>query len=366
MDIIHQLFKYKYLTIFAFFADMATNLKDFCYTLRDCAQKLEEELMININDCNNMVVSGLGSEIKIALDKAKDIHYKEILTFMREIIINIRKIIYHEEQIRSLSNKEKLSDEEIKKYSYVQRQVSRFDNKVVMRRERRRGVSNLSSSSLDAWEKYMEEHKNNTESLTLATSLPCLVDPIATLKRKGRSTGTDISETTINFCGGGEPNSSLDSINEEGVRTFDSSSDISHRLCEIVESDDENVVDTDILVSSNHKEECASSIEDGDAFRPDDRHAVGNDHELTTDTDQVDGIRSSFLDSDEDNIDIEEFIGRDQYPIYNLVKTLSEEHLLEAMDTKPRIVHVVVRSHSYCFYYYYNQSIKSLATANVF
>ncbi|CAH2008925.1 unnamed protein product [Acanthoscelides obtectus] len=102
-------------------------LGEFCECLKNCADKLEADIRININEFHNMVTEGVVDEVKLALDKAKDYHYKEIIRFMEDVVNNVRKIMLHEQEIRRLQRQEQMTDEERKRHSYVRRQIKAFN-----------------------------------------------------------------------------------------------------------------------------------------------------------------------------------------------------------------------------------------------
>ncbi|CAH2008927.1 unnamed protein product [Acanthoscelides obtectus] len=147
-------------------------LGEFCECLKNCADKLEADIRININEFHNMVTEGVVDEVKLALDKAKDYHYKEIIRFMEDVVNNVRKIMLHEQEIRRLQRQEQMTDEERKRHSYVRRQIKAFNGSdKVTRREIRRAASERSINSLEAWELYLDKKAESG----LSTSLPELV-----------------------------------------------------------------------------------------------------------------------------------------------------------------------------------------------
>nr|CAH7769338.1 unnamed protein product [Callosobruchus chinensis] len=74
-----------------------------------------------------MVTEGAVDEVKLALDKAKDYHYKEIIRFMEDIVNDVRKIVLHEHEIQRLQRQERMTEDERKKHSYVRRQIRAFN-----------------------------------------------------------------------------------------------------------------------------------------------------------------------------------------------------------------------------------------------
>lgn len=152
---------------------MSATLKEFCDLLQKCALKLEAEMMSSIGKYQKNIMSTEISDTKLALEKAKDYHSKEIITILSGIITNIKQIIYHEDKIKQLNDKEKLTEEELTKYSYVKRQVSAFSGgEKVVRRELRRVASENSVYCLETWEKYLNEEDNNQSVMYSYNSLP--------------------------------------------------------------------------------------------------------------------------------------------------------------------------------------------------
>nr|CAH7769337.1 unnamed protein product [Callosobruchus chinensis] len=131
-----------------------------------------------------MVTEGAVDEVKLALDKAKDYHYKEIIRFMEDIVNDVRKIVLHEHEIQRLQRQERMTEDERKKHSYVRRQIRAFNGSTkVTRREIRRAASEQSINSLEAWENYLDK-KGETG---LSTSLPELTFPPAQKRQPGKS-----------------------------------------------------------------------------------------------------------------------------------------------------------------------------------
>lgn len=155
---------------------MSPTLKEFCHLLEDCASRLEGDLRNSIEICRKRLLLNELTETKVALEKAKDYHYKEIIKILAGVLTNVKQIIHHENKIGQLNNSGKLSDEELKDYSYVRRQVSAFSSgEKVVRREMRRATSENSVYCLETWENFLEEEVNK-KALYLSTSLPNIND----------------------------------------------------------------------------------------------------------------------------------------------------------------------------------------------
>ncbi|KAJ8986122.1 hypothetical protein NQ317_005592 [Molorchus minor] len=187
---------------------MTSTLHELCKYMQHCTEKLEEEIKRNIDNCHKLLLDNEATEIKLALEKAKDYHFKEILDILNVIVTNIKKVIFHEEKIRSLSDEEAMSLEELKRYSHVQRQVSVYSNNE--KREKRRVASEISIGSLEAWEQYLEKKKEE-ETLNEAEK--------SEMSKRKRPTGRRrkkklVSSTFNNFLDYRTGGRSLDSILE--------------------------------------------------------------------------------------------------------------------------------------------------------
>lgn len=191
---------------------MSSALTELCRNLQDNTGKLEEEIKRNIADCHKLLIDQKATQVKLALEKAKDFHYKEVLDILKEIVNSIRKIIYHEEKIRTLDDENNVSADELKRYSYVQRQVQAFSNpgEVITRREKRRVASAVSVESLEAWELYLDKKEEEEKAIQ--------VEEMKIPKREAKGNRKKkkfVSSTFNNFLDGKCPSRSLDSILEE-------------------------------------------------------------------------------------------------------------------------------------------------------
>nr|CAI5844461.1 unnamed protein product [Callosobruchus analis] len=137
-----------------------------------------------MNEFHNMVTEGVMDEVKLALDKAKDYHYKEIIRFMENIVNDVRKIVLHEHEIQRLQAQERMTEEERQRHSYVRRQIRAFNGTTkITKRDIRRAASEQSIHSLEAWENYLDK-KGETG---LSTSLPELTFPPVQKRSTGNS-----------------------------------------------------------------------------------------------------------------------------------------------------------------------------------
>lgn len=151
---------------------MTTTLRELCKLLESCAIKLEEEIRNSIESVRRNMLINEFNDTKVALEKAKDYHNKEIITLLSGIITNIKQIVYHEGKIKQLNDKSKLTEEELKNYSYVKRQVNAFSGgETVKRREIRRTASETSVYYLDTWETFLKNEVTKS-NLYASNSLP--------------------------------------------------------------------------------------------------------------------------------------------------------------------------------------------------
>ncbi|KAG5885224.1 hypothetical protein JTB14_002652 [Gonioctena quinquepunctata] len=179
---------------------MGSTLNDLCKYMYSCAEKLEEEIKININDCLNMITNKEATDLKVALEKVKDDHYNEILKLLSDIITNVRKIIYHEDYIKKLTHRKSVSNEEIDRCHFSPISTSMQDLNInkqhrppisaslqdlprevekVVRREKRRVVSQVSVYSLEAWEAYLNKKE------ALEASIPVVMES-STIGRRNK------------------------------------------------------------------------------------------------------------------------------------------------------------------------------------
>ncbi|XP_066249213.1 repetitive organellar protein-like [Euwallacea similis] len=147
-------------------------LRDFCKSLHQCSEKLEAELRISINDFNNFIHGKSIDETVIALERAKDYHFQEILDAVRVILEKVKVIVFHQEKIDWLSDSTNFTANYLKRFSYVKNQIYNFQKPQTVtrseenlpykvKRERRRTVSEISASSLESWEKYLDQKEGN-------------------------------------------------------------------------------------------------------------------------------------------------------------------------------------------------------------
>lgn len=201
---------------------MSTTLKEFCHLLENCASRFEEEIRNSIEICRQNLLLNEFTDTKVALEKAKDYHCKEIIKILAGVLTNVKQIIYHDNKIRQLSNRGKLSDEELKDYSYVRRQVSAFSGgEKVVRRELRRATSENSVYCLETWENFLEEEVNK-KAVYLSTSLPNINEvPKRNSPKSKRKQKKLVSSTFENILEDEEPRfRSMETLAEESTNEF--------------------------------------------------------------------------------------------------------------------------------------------------
>lgn len=215
---------------------MTTSLKEFCQLIENCVDKVEEEMRNSIETCRQTLLINAFTDTKVALEKAKDYHYKEIIKLLAGVITNVKQIIYHENKIQQLSKKGKLTDEELKDYSYVRRQVSAFSGgEKVVRRELRRATSENSVYCLETWENFLKEDLNK-DFLYLSNSLPNINDvPKRQSPKRKRKQKKLVSSTFENILEDEEGRfRSMETLIEETTNQFkDIRSDLSKSTPEI-------------------------------------------------------------------------------------------------------------------------------------
>lgn len=230
------------------------NLREFCQLLENCAVRLEEEIRSSIEICRKSMMTNEFTDTKLALEKAKDYHSKEIVTILSGIITNIKQIIYHEGKIRQLNDKEKLSDEELNRYSYVKRQVSAFSGgEKVVRRELRRSASETSVYCLDTWETFLDNEDMKQKTLCGSNSLPNInvVSKRNSIRRK-RKEKKFISSTFQDILEDDEGGFKvLDILTEEPSKNF---TETSSKLSKSTPDINYNITVGSYKSSTNHQE----------------------------------------------------------------------------------------------------------------
>lgn len=152
---------------------MAKTLHELCESMENCALRLEDEIRTSIESCHEKLLTSELTDTKIALEKAKDYHSKEIIKLLSGITTSIKQIVFHEYKIKQLNVKNKLSQKEPNEYSYVKRQVGAFSNREkVLRRELRRTASETSVYCLNTWEFFLKSEEFKKETLYSSSSLP--------------------------------------------------------------------------------------------------------------------------------------------------------------------------------------------------
>lgn len=294
---------------------MSTTLSELCRNLQDNTEKLEEEIKRNIVDCHQLLIDKKATQNKLGLEKAKDYHYKEVLDILKDIVNSIRKIIHHERKIRELDDEGNFTTDDLKRYSYVQRQVQAFshsdDTEVVTKREKRRVASVVSVESLEAWELYLEKKEEQEKAIQ--------VEKIPVPKRKtegNRKKKKIISSTFNNFLDSKCENGGLESIIE------DEPPNATDRLAE---------VDTGNFESFNGKgskpNRCGRRLE----------RVSGASLSSIYESDSEDESFKNALNEDEKS-------QRPNLSTLDIIESLNQELCLDATndDTKPKIVDVVV------------------------
>nr|XP_023028301.1 uncharacterized protein LOC111516363 [Leptinotarsa decemlineata] len=253
---------------------MSPTLNELCKYMFSCAEKLEEEIKININDCLNSVTDQKDPDYQVlALEKVKDNHYKEILKLLSDIVTNIRKIIYHEEYIKKVDYRKSNSIDDVRKchYSSIQNlntnyhitplstSVQNLPSQIEkdFKRERRRVVSAVSLHSLEAWESYLKNKELEEENL------PEEVQTLTVSRRKisKRKQMKFVSSTFNGF---------LDTGLSDGSSVEDSRLADSTELSIKEESEDESVTDdhyflTDKSDTAQEEEYSATSDQEANA-----------------------------------------------------------------------------------------------------
>ncbi|KAJ8957393.1 hypothetical protein NQ318_004873 [Aromia moschata] len=241
---------------------------------------------LNIDDCHKLLLSNEAIETKLALEKAKDYHYKEILDFLRKILVDIRKIIFHEEK--------------------NQRQISIFSNsqeEVVTKREKRRVASEISIGSLEAWEHYLEKKAQEEKAVSVEKS---------EISKKEEAQKQ-------------EEEKELDSILEGDVQ----------------EEGDNN---QGVLNSSNRKSNTLES--EVEPNKECDRNSTTESEVYTFVGDKDTGTVSNRSYSGDENMNEKEsrnWKDNNKYSITNIVDAINDEIHLEESSNKPKIVDVVYK-----------------------
>ncbi|ERL90662.1 hypothetical protein D910_08009, partial [Dendroctonus ponderosae] len=206
---------------------VAMSLRDFCKSLQQCAEKLEQEVKYNINEAHNLFFAKAMDETRLAVEKAKDYHYGEIVKALNQILENVKSLLSHQDKIEWLSNEANFSSSDLKKCkkgpvsaSPKSEQKPAFSRSVEnipqnTKRDRRKTVSEVSAQTLEAWEKYLDQKESDeTEVLEIATRTQNTV-PRRTLSN-ARARKKFVSSTMGGFLDdNGRLARSLDSIMEK-------------------------------------------------------------------------------------------------------------------------------------------------------
>lgn len=330
---------------------MPSALSHLCSLLHNCTEELEKETKNSINDCCNRITTKQMTDVQVALDKAKDYHYKEIINILSEIITNVKKMLFHEEKIRKLNDQENLTDTEIKRYSHVRRQISNFSGdcpttevvkrapkpnddtestpaRPLSRREIRRAASEVSVYSLEAWEQYQMQKEQEESTLTSAISMPNInINPKLRLQVGKRKQTKFISSTFNNILDDVTKSKSLELLNEniEEEKESDGNSKINqHLTSRSLELLDDLTEDAEEYRKNKNTDSIYSDItEEGSEYE------VASDVDNSIEGKETDGQRSNLNSTN------------NKYSVTELINSTSEA----IVDTKPRIVDVVVR---YC------------------
>ncbi|KAJ8972019.1 hypothetical protein NQ314_000401 [Rhamnusium bicolor] len=281
---------------------MPSALSELCKLMQNCTEKLEEEIKNNINDCHKLLLSNQATETKLALEKAKDYHYKEILDFLKDV--------------------NNFTPEELKRYSYVQRQVNAFSSteEVVNKREKRRVASEVSLESLEAWEVYLEKKAEEEKQIQEEKSAIPKRKRMNNRRRKKKF----VSSTFNNFLG----DRMLDSISEDGVS-----------------EEDFNLNDRLLLEENRNDNEEEYSLESAvEVVAHDHKNPVHAEAKYDPHKEQLD--RNSSEGEDENSDQGEDHKeASDKYSLLNIVECISQELLpQDSNDCKPKIVDVVSAS----------------------
>lgn len=296
---------------------MSATLNELCTNLQENTEKLEEEIKRNIVDCHQLLIDKKATQTKLALEKAKDYHYKEVLDILKDIVNNIKKIIHHERKIRELDDEGNFTSDELKRYSYVQRQVQAFSTpeEVVTKREKRRVASAISVESLEAWEQYLEKKEEEKAIQVEKTTIP-------KRKTKGnRKKKKFVSSTFNNFLDGKCNSLGLESIVE------DEPSGLTDRLTAVDMDNDSNSFESCNGKGSKSGQSGGGRLEEISA-----------------------ASLSSIYESDSDNESFGDTCSEDEksqrhnLSTLDILESLNQEHCLDVLndDTKPKIVDVIV------------------------
>ncbi|KAJ8923158.1 hypothetical protein NQ315_001712 [Exocentrus adspersus] len=369
---------------------MPSALTELCKNLQADTEKLEAELKNNIAQCHKLLIDNKATATRMALEKAKDYHYKEVLDILKDIVNNIRKIIFHEQKIKKLNDEVNITPEELKRYSYVQRQVQAFSNGqgVVTKREKRRVASEISVESLEAWELYLEKKEEEEKVVH--------VEKVEIPKRKTESKRRKkkfVSSTFNNFLDGRNGSvafdkeediqiqrrleeiqaASLSSINESDTENEDEDKEattsrlnigqdagvesrgkeggnqIHRRLEESQAASLSSINESDTENEDEESEATISSLNiDEDAELESRSKAGGNQIHRNLEESQATSL-SSVNESDTEDEDIDsDFTGDGKGQERNLstldlLETLNQELEAQETDTKPKIVEVIYK-----------------------
>ncbi|XP_060523023.1 uncharacterized protein LOC132700003 [Cylas formicarius] len=250
---------------------MAT-LKDLCLILQQCTEKIGEETKTALNDLTNLITSQTMTEVKLSLEKAKDYHYKEIMSSLEEILKHVRLVLFHEEKIRWLSDEHHFTQDELKRYSYVQRQVNAFSKSkseeaifTNVKREKRRVASEVSIGTLEAWEKYLDCRAGEEQKVEeVKKPVPKRTNSDSRRRKKF------VSSTVEAFLENNQRRYDLDSIVE----------DVDERLCSVdLQVQDESDLEVALTGRGEVDDDKVASGNVGNGRelnRSEDNHAVNN------------------------------------------------------------------------------------------
>ncbi|XP_050299700.1 uncharacterized protein LOC126738413 [Anthonomus grandis grandis] len=287
-------------------------LKEFCLALQTCAEKLDEEIRYNINEFNNKMFGKEMTETKLALERAKDYHYKEIVDALTEIVKNVNVILFHQEKVEWLSNEQNFSEHDLKRFSYVKRQVYAFSKQQPqptmtrsvenlsatqkVSKQKRRTVSEISVGTLEAWEKYLDQKEQKEVEVQEKLQEVKKSVPKRTLSN-ARARKKFVSSTLGGFLDNDWKRKTLDSIEElnideknlanclsEESSDFNESCDSLNISCDMYECEPkinqvigERFADRKLENINQYDEEAEETLISEEFFNDDLKEAVSNE-----------------------------------------------------------------------------------------
>ena len=299
---------------------MTSAINDMYKRLEDCVDSLEKDVRKSLDN-----VTGENFDKTVAaLETSKDFHYQEILSQLKQIKDRIQVIAEHNRSLQLLQKK--INGTRIDR-NYIKRQVEVFQRMGMVNRRERKPVRHPETSSmklLESWEKLIEEQETNS-NLGNFLSVPKRTNYVRKNKKVISSTVDTLLESSK------AKSLSLDVLVEESVKGKDlpvltkcmSSDSLALRKFRDAEAVNEAVIEVPSEEKFRAKSQSFSSSSD-----------------KNTSHQKLQSITKSVS---SDALNTKTTV-KNEIPVTKQVipKVVVDTHDKSPVDTKPRIVQVIV------------------------